>query len=87
MARTELRIQEGATSMHANSSQMAGEVAAARISHCSCHKILSGDLNMPRVTQQIVPHNLTQDQRDDRMSTCGDLIDCADKAGTFSTGS
>jgi hypothetical protein len=50
-------------------------------------EILSDDLNMFRVTQQIVPRVLTQDQRDDRKSTCADLIDNAVKDGTFSIGS
>jgi hypothetical protein len=35
------------------------------------------------VTHYSVPHVLMQDQRDDRMSICGDLIISADKAGTF----
>jgi hypothetical protein len=34
---------------------------------------------MSRVTHHSVPRFLTQDQRDDRMSTCGDLVDSADK--------
>jgi hypothetical protein len=50
--------------------------AAAGISHGTCHKILSDDLNMSHVTQHSVPRVLTQDQRD-RMSICGDLIDSA----------
>jgi hypothetical protein len=32
-------------------------------------EILSDDLNMSRVAQQIAPRVLTQDQRDDRKST------------------
>jgi hypothetical protein len=63
---------------------MVDEVAAtARISHGTCHKILSDDLNLSRVTEHSVPHILTQDQHDDHMTICGDLIDSADKDGTF----
>jgi hypothetical protein len=56
--------------------------AAAGISHGTCHKILSDDLNMSRVTQHSVQRILTQDQCDNRMSICGDLINSADKDGT-----
>jgi hypothetical protein len=39
MARTELKIQEETTLVHANHSQMVDEVkAAAGISHGTCHK-------------------------------------------------
>jgi hypothetical protein len=76
--RTELEIQEVATLVRANRFQTVDEIAAAAaeagISHGTCHKILSGDLNMSRVTQHSFPRVLTQDQRDDRMSICGDLI-------------
>jgi hypothetical protein len=57
--------------------------AAAGISHCTCHRILSDDLNMSRVTQHSVPSVLIQDQCDDCMNICGDLIDGADKEETF----
>jgi hypothetical protein len=53
------------------------------ISHDTCHEILSDDLNISRVTLYNVPHVLMQSQRDYRMSTCGDLIDGADKNRTF----
>jgi hypothetical protein len=49
MVRTELNIQEVATLLCANRSQMVDEIAAAAaagISHGTCHKILSDDLNM-----------------------------------------
>jgi hypothetical protein len=48
MVRTEFRIKEVATLVHANRSQMVDEIAAAAagISHGTCHKILSDDLNM-----------------------------------------
>jgi hypothetical protein len=45
--------------------------------------LLSDDLNMSCVTQHSVPHIPTQDQRDDCMSICSDMIDSADKDGTF----
>jgi hypothetical protein len=63
---------------------MVDEIAVeAGLSHGACHKILSDDLNVSRVTQNSVSRVLTQDQRDDRMSICGDLINSADKDGTF----
>ena len=65
--------------VRANCSQTVDEIAAARISHGTCHSILSDDLNMSRVTQQSVRSVLTQDQRDDRINICRDLIDSADK--------
>jgi hypothetical protein len=68
----------------AHRSQTVGEIAAARISHVSCHNILSDILNMSRVTHSTrVPLVLTQGQSDDRMSTCGDLIDIVAKEGAF----
>jgi hypothetical protein len=82
--RTELKIQEVATLVRANCFQMVDEItAAAGISRGTCHKILSDDLNVSHVTQHSVPHILTQDQRDDRISIYGDLFDSADKDGTF----
>jgi hypothetical protein len=86
--RTELKIQEVATLVCANRSQSVDEIAAAAagISHDTCHKILSDDLNMSRVNQHSVPRVLMQDQCDDHMSICGDMIDIADKDGTFLSG-
>jgi hypothetical protein len=70
--------------VRASCSQTVDEIAAAAgISHGTCHKILSDDLNMSRVTQHSVPRVGMQDQHDDHMSICGDLIDSADKDGTF----
>jgi hypothetical protein len=58
-----------ATLVCAHRSQEVDEIAAAAgISHATCHRILSGDLNMSRVTQHSVPRVLRQDQHDDRMS-------------------
>ena len=61
---------------------LAAAAAAAEVSHGTCYKILTDDLNMSRVTQQCVPRVLTQDQRDDLMRICGDLIS-ADDNPTF----
>jgi hypothetical protein len=41
------------------------------------------DYDMSRVIQHSVPRIPTQDQCDDCMSICGDLIDSVDKDGTF----
>jgi hypothetical protein len=78
--RTKLKIQEAATLVCANCSQMVDEIAAAAaaaaaeaeagISHGTCHKILSDELNMSCVTQHSVgsvARVLTQG-RDDRTS-------------------
>jgi hypothetical protein len=83
MARTELKIQKVAKLVHTNCCFTADEVTAAGISHGTCHKILSDDLNISHVTQHIVPCILMQDKCDDCMSTCGDLINSADKDGAF----
>jgi hypothetical protein len=73
MIRTELKIQEVATLVRANCTQMIDEIAAAAagISHDTCHRILSDDLNISRVTQHSVSRVLMQDQCDDRLSICG----------------
>jgi hypothetical protein len=63
---------------------MVDEITAeAGISHGTCHKILSDDLNVSHVTQHSVPCVLMQDQLDDRISICGDLIESAYKDGMF----
>ena len=70
--------------MRANRSHSVDDLAAAvRVSHGTFYKILTDDLNMSRVTQHSVPRVLTQDQRDDRMAICGDLISSADDDPTF----
>jgi hypothetical protein len=46
-------------------------------------QFLSYDLNTSCVTQHGVPRVMMQDKRDDCMSTCGDVIDSADKDLTF----
>jgi hypothetical protein len=84
MVGNELKMQEFVKLLHANCSQMVEEVtAAAGISHGTCHKILSDDLNMSHVIQRSVPCILMHDQRDDHVSTCRDLINSVDKDGTF----
>jgi hypothetical protein len=80
---TELKTQEVAMLVSANRSETVDEIAEAGNSHGTCNKILSDDLNTSRVTQQSVPLVLTQDQCDDRMSICSDLIDSADEDGTL----
>jgi hypothetical protein len=63
---------------------MVDEIAAAAgISHGTCHKILSDDLNMSRVTRHSVPCVLTQDQHDDCMSICCYLVNSAGKNWMF----
>jgi hypothetical protein len=62
IVRTELKIQEDVTLVRANHSQTVDEIPAAEISHGTCHKFLSDDLNMSCVTQYSVPLILTQDQ-------------------------
>jgi hypothetical protein len=83
--RTELKIQEVATLVRANRSQTVDKITVAEvgISHRTCHKILSDDLNVSPVTQHSVPCVLTQVRRDDHMSICGNLIDDATKMGRF----
>ncbi|KAJ4442695.1 hypothetical protein ANN_04284 [Periplaneta americana] len=82
--RTERKIQEVATLVRANRSQSVYDIAATvGVSHGTCYKILSDDLNMSRVTQHSVPRILSQDQCDDRMTICGDLINSADDDPTF----
>jgi hypothetical protein len=63
--------------------EIAAAAAAEGISHGICHKILSDDLKISRVTHQSVVCILTQEQRDDCMSICGDLINSPDKDWTF----
>lgn len=83
-ARTEGKILEVQRVVRDNRSQSIDDIAAATgISHGSCHAILTEDLNMSRVSQHIVPRFLTEEQRQDRVTICGDLIDSADKDTTF----
>jgi hypothetical protein len=52
---------------------------AAGISSGTRHR----NLNVFRVVQHSVPRVLTQNQRYDRVSICGELIDIADEEGMF----
>ena len=82
--RTELYIEQVAMLVRANRSQSVHDLAACvRVSHGTFYKILTDDLNMSRVTQHSVPRILTQDQRDDCMAICGDLISNADHDPIF----
>ena len=56
---------------------------AVGICHGTCYKILTDDLNMSRVTLHTVPCIMKQDQRDDSMTICGDLISSANDDPTF----
>jgi hypothetical protein len=54
--RTERKIKEVAMLVRANCSQSIDDIAAAvGISHDTCHKILTDDLNMSCVTEHCVP--------------------------------
>jgi hypothetical protein len=75
--RNDFNIQNVATSLYASRSQKVDEVAAEGISPCTCHMIMS------HVSHHSVTRVLTQDQRDNSMSTCGDLIDSVDNSGIF----
>ena len=84
--RTECKVEEHAKLVHANGSQLVDNLAAAvGVSHGTRYKILTDDLNMSHVTQHSVPHILMQDQCDDRLMICGDLISSAGNDPTFLT--
>ena len=77
-------IEEIAMLVRANRSQSVDDLAAAvGVSHGTCYKILTVDLYMSRITQYSVPRILTQDQRDDRLAICGDMISSSDDDLTF----
>jgi hypothetical protein len=69
--------------VRANCSQTVDKFTAAAeatwISHDTCHKIVSEDMNMSRVTQHSVPRVLTQGQLGDGMRISDDLIDNAQR--------
>ena len=83
--RTERKIEGVAMLVRANRFQSVDVLAAAvvGVSHGTCYKILTDDLNMSHVTQHNVVSILTQDQGDDRMTFCCDLISSADNDPTF----
>ena len=69
--------------VRANRSQLVDNLASAvGVSHGTCYKILTDDLNMSHVTQHTVQRILLQDQYDDHMMIWGDLIS-ADDDPTF----
>ena len=81
---TERKIEEVALLVRANRSQLVEDLAAAiGVSHGTYYNIMADNLNMSRVTQHIVLRILMQDQRNDRMAICGDLISSADDDPTF----
>lgn len=68
----------------ANRSQMVDEVTATGgISHGTCNKILSNDLNIFRVTQHSVPFVLMQEQCNNRESNSRHQIDNSDNDGIY----
>jgi hypothetical protein len=77
---TERRVKDISTLVRANNSRLVDDITAAVwLSYGTCHIILTDDLNMSRVSEHCVPCILMQDQCDDRMTTCGDLISNADE--------
>jgi len=54
-----------------------------RIAFSTCQKILTEDLRMRRVTAKFVPHLLTPEQKDDRVSVCTGLHDLAQNDPNF----
>ena len=86
--RIERIVEDVGTLVRANRSQYLDHLTAAvGVSHGTCYKILTDELNMCPVTQHSVPHIPTQDQRHDRMTICGDLISRADVNLRFANGS
>ena len=84
--RTERKVEEVAMLVRANRSQSVVDLAGVvGVNLGTCYKSLADILNMSPVTQHSVPLILTQDQRDDRMMICGDLISSADDDPTFLT--
>ena len=54
-----------------------------RIAFGSCQKIQTEDLRMRHVTAKFLPHLLTAEQKDDRVSICTDLRDRAQNDPNF----
>jgi hypothetical protein len=78
IVRTVLKVQEVAMLVHASRSQTVDEAAAEGITHGTCHKIMSDDLNMSCDNERSVSCILTQGQADHHVCTSDD------KDGTFS---
>jgi histone-lysine N-methyltransferase SETMAR len=53
------------------------------ISIGTCHKIVNEDLHMRRVSAKLVPRHLTEDQKDDRLSICTNLLEIAKNDANF----
>jgi len=53
------------------------------ISHGTCHKILTEDLKIRRVTSEFVPRLLSVDQKQQRLDDCLDLKENAANGPTF----
>ena len=82
--RLKCKIEEVAMLVRTKRSQSVDDLAAAvGVSHGACYKILADDLNVSCVTQHSVPRILMQDQCDDRMTICGDVIRSVDDDPTF----
>jgi hypothetical protein len=81
--RTERKIEEVATLVRANHSQLVDDIAALGISHGMCRRVLFDALNMSCVPEYCVPCVLMQDQRDDHMTIYCNLISIADEDETF----
>jgi hypothetical protein len=63
---------------------MVDEVAPTDgISHGTCHKIVSDDLSISHLTHYSILHILMQDQHNNHISICGDLINSTEKDGTL----
>jgi len=70
--------------IHADRRLTIREVAEeVRTAFGMCQKILTEDLRMKRVTAKFVPHLLTAEQKDDRVSICTDLRDRAQNDPNF----
>jgi len=54
-----------------------------KIAFVTCQKILTEDLQMRRVAVKFVPHLLTAEQKDNRVSVCTDLRDQAENDPNF----
>jgi hypothetical protein len=81
--RTECKIEDVATLVRDNRFQSVDDIAkAVGINHGTRHKVLTHDLNISRVSDHCVPRVLTQVQRDNRTTICGDLMSSADEDET-----
>jgi len=56
---------------------------APHINKWTCHQILREDLDKRKLNARLVPHTLTQDQKEVRASICADLLHEAQNDATF----